>query len=160
MSRPDEADHAALYLLYETNEVDGLPPSLDGLYPKFLANSHYLGAADGCLCGEPPISYGWWEMEDWSPQLVRTVKWGAPQPPVPTALYRLRDQRRALLYVGITGNLEQRWRTHAADKAWWSEVATRSIEWLPTRSHALAAEAEAIRSERPRYNRQHNRLSD
>jgi predicted GIY-YIG superfamily endonuclease len=65
-----------------------------------------------------------------------------------------------LLYVGITDNLERRWKDHAKDKAWWPEVAARSIQWLPSRSHALAAEADAIRTERPRHNIQHNGPSD
>ncbi|MEU1663602.1 GIY-YIG nuclease family protein [Streptomyces sparsogenes] len=147
----------ALYRLYTTQEPEGLPSFLDELYPKYLSAFHHLGTADSCPDGGPGITYGMWDFEcDGGTTLVRVVEWGRPRTPVPTALYRLRNQDGELLYVGITDNPERRWKDHAKDKTWWPEVASRSIEWFPNRGHALAAEGKAIRSERPRHNIQHN----
>lgn len=70
----------------------------------------------------------------------------------PTALYRLFDKDGALLYVGITWDVEQRMTGHRSDKAWWPDVTERRVEWLPNRPLALAAELDAIRAEQPRYN--------
>lgn len=70
----------------------------------------------------------------------------------PTALYRFYDADGALLYVGITADLEKRWSGHQSNKAWWSDVTEKTVQWHDDRPSALAAELEAIRSEAPRYN--------
>lgn len=69
-----------------------------------------------------------------------------------TALYRLYDEERALLYVGITRNVEQRFSEHERDKPWWPLVTTRAVEWFDTRPAALAAELVAIHDEHPVHN--------
>lgn len=69
-----------------------------------------------------------------------------------TALYRLYDVNDQLLYVGISKNLKERWTQHTLTQPWWHLVVRREIEWLPKRSHALAAEETALRSELPKYN--------
>ena len=151
---PDSPERTALHDLYSTQETEGLSSFLDELYPEFLSAFHHLGTAGSCPNGGPGLFYGMWDFE--GATLVRAVEWGTPQTPIPTALYRLRDHIGDLLYVGITDNLERRWKDHAKDKPWWPQVATHSIEWLPSRNRALAAEANVIRIERPRYNIQHN----
>ena len=70
----------------------------------------------------------------------------------PTAVYRFFDADGRLLYVGMTGNIQLRWRTHAADKPWWPEVARQATVWYETRAEAAVAESEAIRGEDPLYN--------
>ncbi|MFI2663336.1 GIY-YIG nuclease family protein [Micromonospora carbonacea] len=70
----------------------------------------------------------------------------------PTATYRLYDRNGALLYVGVTCNLKSRWADHRRRKPWWPQVATKSVDWHPTRFKALSAEKAAIESERPMYN--------
>ena len=70
----------------------------------------------------------------------------------PTTLYRLYDAADALLYVGITGNLEVRFATHASLKPWWPEVGRRTVELYATRTSAAEAELEAIGLERPLHN--------
>lgn len=70
----------------------------------------------------------------------------------PTALYRLFAADGTLLYVGITGNPGLRFGQHAADKAWWPEVARKTAAWFSSRDVALNAEAEAIRDEQPVHN--------
>jgi predicted GIY-YIG superfamily endonuclease len=72
-----------------------------------------------------------------------------------TALYRLYDADGHLLYVGVTGDPATRWHGHAHDKGWWPQVALRQVEWKATREEALAAEKEAIYTERPKYNVNH-----
>lgn len=69
-----------------------------------------------------------------------------------TTLYRLWNADHALLYVGITDDLEARTEEHRADKPWWSEVDQVSTEELPSRRRALEAETRAIYWEQPRYN--------
>jgi predicted GIY-YIG superfamily endonuclease len=69
-----------------------------------------------------------------------------------TALYRFFDADGALLYVGITADVGQRWAAHERDKPWWPDVVTKTIEWHATRPAALAAELAAIKAEAPRYN--------
>lgn len=151
----ENRDHSALYRLYSTSKSDGLPPFIDQLYPAYMPSLHYMGDANSCPNGAAGIRYGMWDPDDM--EKVRVIEWGAPLTPVPVALYRLRDEQQRLLYVGITEDLEARWISHAATKSRWPDVATRSIEWRPTREHALVAEAETIRAERPLYNVQHNK---
>ncbi|MEU1434010.1 GIY-YIG nuclease family protein [Streptomyces sp. NPDC005786] len=151
---PPSRERTTLTALYTTSETTGLPPYLDRLYPQLLQGHLYMGTADSCLNGGPGIGYGLWDFDEI--EVCRVVEWGAPLAPTPVAVYRLRDQRKRLLYVGVTDNLEHRWTGHAADKVWWADVATRSVEWHPTRTHALVAEAAAIRAEEPLYNIQHN----
>ncbi|MEU0818899.1 GIY-YIG nuclease family protein [Streptomyces mirabilis] len=69
-----------------------------------------------------------------------------------TALYRLYDAAGRLLYVGITDNPERRWRQHARDKAWWSDVEDRSCEWFDTRGQAERHEREVVQNESPLHN--------
>lgn len=147
---PEAPERTALHDLYCTQESEGLPAFLDELYPEFLPSLYYWGTAGSCPNGGPGISYGMWDFDDIT--VMRVVKWGEPQAPVPTALYRLRGQDRVLLYVGISDIPKRRLKDHAGDKPWWPEVKSQSIEWFPTRDHALAAEAKAIRAEHPVYN--------
>jgi predicted GIY-YIG superfamily endonuclease len=72
-------------------------------------------------------------------------------------LYRFFDADETLLYVGISLNAAKRASQHRKDKPWWPDVATMTVERHDTREAALEAEAEAIRSERPLHNVQHNR---
>ena len=69
-----------------------------------------------------------------------------------TTLYRLWNDQHALLYVGITDNVDARMEEHRADKPWFDEVAQVSTEELNSRRQALEAEARAIYWEQPRYN--------
>jgi hypothetical protein len=73
-----------------------------------------------------------------------------------TALYRLLSKSGRLLYVGISGNPDSRWGSHSNNQPWWEEVADRKIEWFGSREAAAAAEIEAIKEERPLYNKQHS----
>jgi predicted GIY-YIG superfamily endonuclease len=70
----------------------------------------------------------------------------------PTALYRLYNSKRKLLYVGITGNLKARLAAHADTKLWWPEVSRKTVEWHLTREGAAVAELKAIQAERPIHN--------
>lgn len=72
-----------------------------------------------------------------------------------TALYRLFNIEGRLLYVGITDGPETRWNTHASQKHWWPNVATKTVEWFDTRNDAEAAERRAIYAEAPLHNVMH-----
>lgn len=74
-----------------------------------------------------------------------------------TALYRLYDVEKRLLYIGITNNPTTRWQQHARTKgeSWWSDVATKELEWFDSRRDAEKAEVIAIRTEGPPYNDRH-----
>lgn len=77
-----------------------------------------------------------------------------PESPERTALYRFFDAAGRLLYVGVSGNTETRWRQHAESKPWWPDVADKTTEWLDSRPEALDAERVAIRTEKPLHNHQ------
>lgn len=70
----------------------------------------------------------------------------------PHALYRFFDATGALLYVGITNNPARRFMQHGVDREWWHEVETIRMQRFDDRESVLAAEREAIKAERPRYN--------
>lgn len=77
----------------------------------------------------------------------------------PQALYRFYDATGVLLYVGITADPGARWRKHAHEKPWWQEVVKVTLEQLPDRGSVVRAEEAAIKTEHPRYNVVHNRVS-
>lgn len=69
-----------------------------------------------------------------------------------TAIYRFFDGSDRIIYVGISNNPRARWEGHAADKPWWTDVATREIEWFDTRKDAERAERQEISAHSPRWN--------
>lgn len=69
-----------------------------------------------------------------------------------TALYRLYDRTKTLLYVGVTKDFGKRWNQHASSKPWWPDVQHQEVAWYETLDAALAAEATAIKDEMPRHN--------
>jgi hypothetical protein len=71
-------------------------------------------------------------------------------------LYRFWDSAGRLLYVGISVNPLSRFDQHRAEKPWWDDIASVTIERYPNRSEVLDAEREAIRSEKPAFNVTHN----
>ncbi|MFB7845493.1 GntR family transcriptional regulator [Streptomyces sp. NPDC056053] len=76
------------------------------------------------------------------------------------AVYRLYDAGGTLLYVGLSGNPTKRFLGHRADKPWWPEVNTHTLQWFNSRDDASVAERDAIADERPRYNKAHNETLD
>jgi hypothetical protein len=74
-----------------------------------------------------------------------------------TQLYRHYSADGTLLYVGIAQNASWRQTAHAMRSGWFREV--RRIEVSApyrSRAEALAAEAAAIKTERPRFNQVHH----
>jgi hypothetical protein len=69
-----------------------------------------------------------------------------------TALYRHFNKEGRLLYVGVSLTAIKRLVEHRNGCAWYRQIARIEVEWFDTRDEALAAEAEAIRTEKPRYN--------
>jgi predicted GIY-YIG superfamily endonuclease len=71
-----------------------------------------------------------------------------------TALYRLHRSDGELLYVGITGDLRNRFRVHRCQTKWWGEVdeARTEVQWFSSRPRARSWEARAIRTEKPPRN--------
>jgi prevent-host-death family protein len=70
----------------------------------------------------------------------------------PAAVYRFWDASDTLLYIGMTEDPDTRFGNHESRKAWWPDVARKTIEWHDTRELAEAAENEAIRTEHALYN--------
>lgn len=79
----------------------------------------------------------------------RTAKFDNTQS---TTLYRCFDADDVLLYVGISIHPTKRLQQHHRDSAWWHQVAKVTFVHGQPRPAALAAEAEAIRTEHPRFN--------
>lgn len=76
------------------------------------------------------------------------------RPPAPRrcALYRQYDEHGLLLYVGISSELATRRRTHLKHSAWTEFAAAEKAVWYDTIDEALAAEQDAIITERPLFN--------
>lgn len=68
-------------------------------------------------------------------------------------LYRHFDAEGRLLYVGISKNATERLRGHKHKSSWFKEIARVEIQHFPTREEARAAEALAIKSEKPLLNK-------
>jgi hypothetical protein len=96
-----------------------------------------------------PQNLWWFEPELIDPQPIKRQE---RRLPTSTTLYRFFDADGDLLYVGITHMETMRWRQHSKTKDWWREVTTIKVAHFDTRDEALAAEAKAIRQERPRHN--------
>lgn len=70
----------------------------------------------------------------------------------PQVLYRMFDEAGALLYVGVSMNVAQRFAAHRAVKDWWGDIRQITLEHHAARNDVLQAETLAIRTELPRYN--------
>lgn len=70
----------------------------------------------------------------------------------PTDLYRMYDNRGALLYAGVSHRTLHRFAEHCK-QPWWKDVATITVDHHPTRWSALDAESVAIHLEQARHNR-------
>ena len=68
-------------------------------------------------------------------------------------MYRFFDGQGRLLYIGATSCFPRRLREHARDKPWWDDVARIDIEHFSSLKAAQTAEVEAIKSEKPLYNK-------
>lgn len=68
------------------------------------------------------------------------------------ALYRFWSGSHELLYIGITLDPGTRWADHRRTKVWWQEVAAITIQPYSSRESVIAAEKNAIETERPLYN--------
>ena len=78
---------------------------------------------------------------------------------VPTTLYRLFSAEGELLYIGISVRVEQRMYEHSQSKWWWPEVEHQLLTRCTTRRDALELEEIAIRTENPKYNVTHKKIS-
>ena len=73
-------------------------------------------------------------------------------------LYRHFSATGELLYVGISLGAILRLRQHRAmSSPWILDVARIEIQTYPSRAEAAAAEREAIKTEKPKYNKAHNK---
>ena len=70
-------------------------------------------------------------------------------------LYRHFDRDGNLLYVGVSWSVLERLRRHEKCSPWFGEVDSIRLEKYPSRKELLKAELEAIRTERPLYNKAH-----
>ena len=78
-----------------------------------------------------------------------------PRPPSPDAciaVYRHFNADGQLLYIGCSTDPMGRTKAHASSAPWFREVARIELQHFDSLSDALAAEAEAIRMERPLHN--------
>jgi integrase/predicted GIY-YIG superfamily endonuclease len=68
-------------------------------------------------------------------------------------VYRAFDEDGGLLYVGYSADVRRRIDRHRADSRWFEFAAHFTFEDFPTQRMALQAEAKAIRTEMPEYNK-------
>lgn len=67
-------------------------------------------------------------------------------------LYRFYSATGQLLYVGITMNPPQRFKSHRDTKEWWDMVSGITVESYSSRDELAAAERRAIKVEHPLHN--------
>lgn len=68
------------------------------------------------------------------------------------ALYRHYDASGTLLYVGISLNTINRLSQHRDHSDWFNSITRVEMQHFPTRTEALQAETDAIRTEKPLHN--------
>lgn len=69
-----------------------------------------------------------------------------------TAVYRLYDVNKTLLYVGASWDPDLRMKNHEVNSPWWPNVEHMTVAWYRNRKNALGHEAWAITTEAPLYN--------
>lgn len=79
--------------------------------------------------------------------------------PQQTTLYRHFDKSHVLLYVGITRNHVTRLHQHMGGSAWAKDIVRVEYTHYPDRVQAMAAEDDAIISERPLWNKVGNKIN-
>src|SRR6185312_5314251 len=68
-------------------------------------------------------------------------------------LYRHYDKAGTLLYVGLCLSVFRRTIQHRTKASWFGDIATITVEHIANSTEAMAAEVEAIKTEKPKYNR-------
>lgn len=71
-------------------------------------------------------------------------------------LYRHFSEEGELLYVGVSLTVPARTHAHSNLSSWFDDVVRIEIERFETIKDAWEAETEAIRNERPKYNKTEN----
>lgn len=74
----------------------------------------------------------------------------------PHTLYRAYGRDDLLLYVGVTHEIEQRFKFHRSTSPWWTVCVAVTTEQWPDKASGLCAEAVAIKTESPLFNKVHN----
>lgn len=72
-----------------------------------------------------------------------------------TCLYKHWNANDELLYIGISLSAVRRLKSHLHRSEWFNQIATVTIQRLPTRRVALKEEARQIKICRPPYNTTH-----
>ncbi|REF00360.1 hypothetical protein DFJ69_5892 [Thermomonospora umbrina] len=93
-------------------------------------------------------------------EVLRRARDARVESPSRAALYRYFDADEVLLYVGITGDLMRRERSHVKRSSWMEFMARSTVERFSSREEAEAAEVAAIGSELPLFNARHNGTPD
>lgn len=68
-------------------------------------------------------------------------------------VYRAFSKDNELLYIGVTQDLKNRIINHKSSKKWWIEVDRIDEESFDNKVSAMKAEVDAIRLEKPKYNK-------
>lgn len=84
---------------------------------------------------------------------VEQSVYGGPRP----CVYRVRDAKGRLLYIGSTKNWTARQAQHRQTTWWWHTGLVVELEYFDSIEKARAAETEAIQTEHPRQNIRHNK---
>ncbi len=71
---------------------------------------------------------------------------------LPWAVYRHKDSEGRTLYIGASCDPQYRFGGHRSASPWAFEVVRIEIEWFTDKASAYAAEAAAIKAERPPHN--------
>lgn len=77
-----------------------------------------------------------------------------------TALYRHYQADGQLAYIGVTKDPQRRLAQHVAKADWVATITTTEMQWFNSKPEAMAAEADAIRSEKPLFNKIYSDRAD
>lgn len=75
---------------------------------------------------------------------------------MPTTLYRAFNNKNELLYVGVSNNFLSRAFQHQATSKWHGMATQMTLEHFESRAEAEAAEVQAIKTEKPLFNKKDN----
>jgi predicted GIY-YIG superfamily endonuclease len=136
---------------------------------EFATASEARAAESAAIKTERPLYniVGTYQRGRVRPGLLRGEKipakhWRAETPlnELPCVLYRVFAASGVLLYVGVTVNYWARMAAHKRSSPWWYRAYTITIKRYGRLAAGAAAEAAAIREEKPQYNVQRPSAED
>lgn len=98
-----------------------------------------------------------WARETFSPNDIQAFKKFGTAGPGQCFIYQLFDDNQQLLYVGITWNPFDRWRSHRKKYEWWQSVVSAAVWICESERNARTWETWCIKNLSPIHNKHQKR---